>query len=66
MFLTSFFMKITINHLARMEGHASFIGALENGDLSQAKIITEEGIRLVEGCLKQKSMFDAHVITMRI
>ena len=59
-------MKIIINHLARMEGHASFIGSLENGDIRQAKIITEEGVRLVEGCLKGKSMFDAHVITMRI
>jgi len=59
-------MKIQINHLARMEGHASFIGALENGDIGQAKIITEEGIRLVEGCLKGKSLFDAHVISMRI
>ncbi len=49
-----------------MEGHASFIGALENGDIGQAKIITEEGVRLVEGCLKGKSLFDAHVITMRI
>ena len=49
-----------------MEGHASFIGALENGDVTQAKIITEEGVRLIEGCLKGKSLFDAHVITMRI
>ncbi|MBU1036656.1 Ni/Fe hydrogenase subunit alpha [Patescibacteria group bacterium] len=59
-------MKIQINHLAKMEGHASFIGALENGDVRQAKIITEEGVRLVEGCLQGKSMYDAHVITMRI
>ena len=59
-------MKIQINHLAKMEGHASFIGALENGDVTQAKIITEEGVRLVEGCLKGKSLYDAHVITMRI
>jgi coenzyme F420-reducing hydrogenase alpha subunit len=59
-------MKIEINHLAKMEGHASFIGALEEGNISQAKIITEEGVRLVEGCLKGKSLFDAHVITMRI
>jgi len=59
-------MKIEINHLAKMEGHASFLGALENGDIAQAKIITEEGVRLVEGCLKGKSIFDAHVITMRI
>ncbi len=59
-------MKIIINHLAKMEGHASFIGALEDGNIARAKIITEEGIRLVEGCLKGKSMYDAHVITMRI
>lgn len=59
-------MKIIINHLAKMEGHASFIGALEEGNIARAKIITEEGVRLVEGCLKGKSIFDAHVITMRI
>lgn len=58
--------KIQINHLARMEGHASFMGALENGDIAKAKIITEEGVRLIEGCLKGKSLYDAHVITMRI
>jgi len=59
-------MKIEINHLAKMEGHASFLGALESGNLSEAKIITEEGVRLVEGCLIGKSMYNAHVITMRI
>lgn len=59
-------MKININHLAKMEGHASFRGELENGNIKQAKIITEEGARLIEGCLKGKSLFDAHVITMRI
>lgn len=59
-------MKVIINHLARMEGHASFIGALEDGNIAQAKIITEEGVRLLEGCLKGKSIFDAHIITMRI
>nr|MBT5942164.1 hypothetical protein [bacterium] len=59
-------MKIEINHLAKMEGHASFLGALEEGNIAQAKIITEEGVRLVEGCLLGKSMYDAHIITMRI
>ena len=40
-------MKITINHLAKMEGHLDFIGDILKGDIASAKIKTTEGVRLI-------------------
>lgn len=59
-------MKIQINHLAKMEGHASFIGYLYTGNITKAKIITEEGARLIEGILVGRHYLEAPIITARI
>lgn len=59
-------MKIRINHLAKTEGHFSFEGALMKGDIARAKIITEEGIRLVESMLVGRHYYEAPIITARI
>lgn len=57
---------IKINHIAKIEGHASFMGKLMDGNIKSAKIETEEGARLVEGILLGRKFSDAPVITARI
>ncbi len=59
-------MKIQINHLAKMEGHASFKGHLFDGKIAEAKIDTEEGARLIEGILIGRKYWEAPIITARI
>jgi len=36
-------MKIAIDHIAKIEGHAGFIGKIINGEISEAKIDVQEG-----------------------
>lgn len=57
---------IKINHLAKMEGHASFEGKILAGEISEAHIITSEGARLIEGTLVGRHYSEAPTITSRI
>lgn len=59
-------MKIAINHLAKMEGHADFVAEILKGDVRSAKIITTEGARLIEGILIGRHFSEAPIITARI
>lgn len=59
-------MKITIKHITKIEGHATFWGALKKGDIKQAKIQTLEGSRLIEGILIGRNYMDAPLVTSRI
>ncbi len=59
-------MRIVIDHIARIEGHAGFIGKIINGKIAEAKIETQEGARLFESLLIGRHYFDAPVITARI
>ena len=59
-------MRISINHIAKTEGHFSFEGALFNGDIARAKIITLEGARLIEGMLVGRPYYEAPILTSRI
>ncbi|MFA6321891.1 MAG: Ni/Fe hydrogenase subunit alpha [Candidatus Buchananbacteria bacterium] len=59
-------MKIVINHLAKMEGHADFIGDIFDGDMAAAKIKTTEGVRLIESILVGRHYSDVPIITARI
>lgn len=59
-------MKITINHLAKTEGHFDFIGDILNGQVAQAKIKTTEGVRLIESILVGRHYSDVPIITARI
>ncbi|MBL7021772.1 Ni/Fe hydrogenase subunit alpha [Patescibacteria group bacterium] len=59
-------MKIQINHLAKMEGHAGFVGHILEGNVALAKIETQEGARLIEGMLIGRHYMDAPIITARI
>jgi sulfhydrogenase subunit alpha len=59
-------MKIQINHLAKMEGHAGFVGHILNNEVAKARIETKEGARLIEGMLIGRHFTDAPIITARI
>jgi sulfhydrogenase subunit alpha len=47
-------MKIRIDHIAKIEGHASFTADIVKGDVKGAQIKIEEGARLFEGIMKDR------------
>ena len=47
-------MKIRIDHIAKIEGHASFTADIVKGDVRAAKIKIEEGARLFEGIMRDR------------
>jgi len=59
-------MKITIKHISKIEGHASFFGELKKGNIASAKMATLEGSRLIEGVLIGRNYMDAPLVTSRI
>ncbi len=59
-------MKIQINHIGKMEGHADFVAEILKGDVTSAKLMTTEGSRLIEGILVGRHFSEAPVITSRI
>jgi len=59
-------MKVKIKHVCRIEGHATFWGALKKGDMAQARYHTLEGARLIEGVLVGRNYMDAPLVTSRI
>jgi sulfhydrogenase subunit alpha len=59
-------MKIKINHIAKMEGHAGFMASVLEGDVKSAKLEVQEGIRLIEGVLIGREFRDMPVVAQRI
>lgn len=59
-------MKIKIDHIAKIEGHAGFVGHIVKGDVKKAQVEVEEGARLIESLLIGRSYEDVPVITSRI
>jgi len=59
-------MKITVNHIGKMEGHTDFVAEILKGDVKSAKIMTTEGARLIEGILVGRNFYEAPIITSRI
>lgn len=59
-------MKIQIDHVAKIEGHAGFIGKIINGEIKEAKIRVQEGARLFESILIGRKYDEAPTITSRI
>lgn len=59
-------MKIQVNHIGKMEGHADFVAEIIKGDVKSAKVITTEGARLIEGILIGRHFSEAPIITSRI
>ena len=59
-------MKIKIDHIAKIEGHASFIADLVKNDVKRARLEVDEGARLIESILIGRHYEDAPIITSRI
>ena len=59
-------MKIRIDHIAKIEGHASFTADIVSGDVRAAKIKIEEGARLFEGIMQGRKDEEIPEIGSRI
>lgn len=59
-------MKIKLEHVTRIEGHASLTVLLGEGQVHEARLRYEEGARLFEGLLRGQKFYDAPSITSRI
>ena len=59
-------MKLRIDHIAKIEGHASFTADIVSGDVRAAKIKIEEGARLFEGIMKDRKDEEIAEIGSRI
>lgn len=59
-------MKISIDHIARIEGHMGFVGNILKGNVAKAKLEVSQGARLIEGIIIGRHYEDAPLITSRI
>jgi len=59
-------MHIKIDHIAKIEGHAGFTADIVNGNVAKARLDIMEGARLLEGILRDRSIFEVSQITSRI
>jgi coenzyme F420-reducing hydrogenase alpha subunit len=59
-------MKIRIDHIAKIEGHASFTADIIRGDVKGARIKIEDGARLFEGILRGRKDEELPEIASRI
>jgi len=59
-------MKIRIDHIAKIEGHASFTADIVKGDVRAAKIKIEEGARFFEGIMKDRKDVEIPELGSRI
>ena len=57
---------ITLNHITKIEGHASLNLKIEKGKVQVCELSSTEGARYFEGILLQKRFFEAHEISSRI
>jgi len=59
-------MKIRIDHIAKIEGHASFTADIVRGDIKGARVKIEEGARFFEGILRGREDEELPEIASRI
>lgn len=59
-------MRIRIDHIAKIEGHASFVADIVKGDVRAAKIKIDEGARLFEGIMRGRKYHEVPEIGSRI
>jgi sulfhydrogenase subunit alpha len=57
---------ITVDHLARVEGHGGLRVVLDGNEISQVEFDVFEGIRLLEGLVRGRSLEDVTGIVSRI
>jgi len=59
-------MRIKIDHIAKIEGHAGFVADIAGGNVVKARLDVAEGARLLEGILQGRSYSEVSNITARI
>lgn len=59
-------MKIKIDHIAKIEGHAGFMADIANGRVKDVRLEILEGARLLEGILRDRNIYEVSHITARI
>ena len=59
-------MKIKIDHIAKIEGHAGFVADIASGNVTKARLDIREGARLLEGILQGRSHNEVSQIAARI
>ena len=59
-------MRIRIDHIAKIEGHASFTADIVKGDVRAAKVKIEEGARLFEGIMRDRKDVEIPELGSRI
>ncbi len=59
-------MHIKIDHIAKIEGHAGFVADISGGNIKKVRLDIQEGARLLEGILRDRSIFEVSQITSRI
>jgi coenzyme F420-reducing hydrogenase alpha subunit len=59
-------VKLRIDHIAKIEGHASFTADIIKGDIKGARIKVEEGARLFEGIMRNRHDEEVPEIGSRI
>lgn len=59
-------MRIRIDHIDKIEGHAGFEASLFQGNIKEAFVDVLEGARLIEGMLLGRRFEDVPIITSRI
>ena len=58
--------EITLNHITKIEGHASLLLGIEDGKVAKCELQASEGSRYFEGLLKGRKVEEAFEITSRI
>lgn len=58
--------NITINHITKIEGHASLTLGIKDGKVTVCELGSTEGSRYFEGLVVGRKYFEAHEITSRI
>lgn len=59
-------MRIKIDHIAKIEGHAGFTADIVNGNVTNSRVNVLEGARLLEGILRDRKYYEVSHITARI
>lgn len=59
-------MKISLEHIAKIEGHMGFVSHIVEGEVKKAKLEVKEGARLIEGIIVGRKYNQAPLITSRI
>lgn len=58
--------KIKIDYIAKIEGHASFLADIVRGEIENARVKVEEGARLIEGILRNRTIEELPEVASRI